>query len=316
MASLKQIEGGFSETSKYNLKLYNEYLQKLVKQVVELQSNVKKASKQIQNTVMVKGKWYDDSAAKFAFWWNNNTTKASGLADGVDKLNNVSTVAEELVRITGVDVSVQMSKSKKFAQSYLKHKYIVDFSKGSEHIHEIENITKKTLGNIAQIECDENAELLADKQALSTMIKSISKAFDNIDSAITEIKKLVKNYVIEGKALKLKGLDSTTLNKKIQNVKGHLDAISQELYNRLKADQDSNNLTDSDLKKALSTNYSKNSSGKSSSKKNSSAGVTVTADNGKVTVVADDGGKKPEVVADNGNVTVVADNGKVTVEKD
>ncbi len=271
MAKLSTIEGGFDETSHYDLKQYNEYLSDLVKQVVKLQRNVKIVSNEVKNTVMVRGKWYDDAAEDFAKWWNN--TSKEGLADGIDKLNNISTVAEELTRITAVDVCEKMKKSKKLGRSYEKHTYIANFAKGNEYIYDIENITKKSLGEIPETTCDPNTKFMADKQSLSNMINKISSSFDNIDEAIDKIRKLVQKNLIEGDALKLKGLSPETLKNKTNNVKKHMDAICEELFNILKNSQEDNNLTDKELKKALSNDFYKSSS---SSKKKSSTG-TATA---------------------------------------
>lgn len=91
---------------------------------------------------MVRGKWYDDATATFAAWWNNTNTNEKGLVDGINRLNNISTVAEELFKITAVDVCVQMKVSKKFGKSYQRHTYITNFAKGNVYIYNIENITK------------------------------------------------------------------------------------------------------------------------------------------------------------------------------
>ncbi len=255
MAKLSTIEGGFDETAYYDLKQYNEYLSNLVKQVVILQKNIKIVSKEIQNTVMVRGKWYDDAAADFALWWNNSSK--GGLDDGIDVLNHISTVAEELTRITSVDVCTQMKKSKKLGRSYEKHTYIANFAKGNEYIYDIENITKKSLGEIAETTCDPNTKFMADKQSLSNMINKISSSFGNIDEAIDKIKKLIQKNLIEGDALKLKGLSYNEIKKKTNRAKEHMDVISENLYNVLKTNQEDNNLTDKELKNALSNTYAK-----------------------------------------------------------
>ena len=117
--NLSSLTGKFDETAKYNLDKYNTYLNTLRGHTVAIQKDVKEVAKQIMATVMQRGKWYDDSAAEFANWWND----VKGVSDGIDKLNGISTTMEELVRITAVEVSHELAKSKQTKSSYKGYTY-------------------------------------------------------------------------------------------------------------------------------------------------------------------------------------------------
>ena len=145
MANLANLNGKFEKSGIYKPQQYSEiYLKKLVNYVNNIQDNVKKIANQFHSTVMVEGKWYDDCAAEFAKWWNDNGNPM----DGISCLNQISTIVEELVRITAVNVCVQMMSLESISKTASNYSYIVNFGKGNEYIYGIENITKKSLGNI------------------------------------------------------------------------------------------------------------------------------------------------------------------------
>ena len=147
MPKLKELSGKFKADGQYNLAEYNLYLNSLVLSSKEIQTEVRNVARRFIETIMVEGKWYDDSAASFASWWNT---------EGVVCLNKISTVVEELVRITATDVCHKMKKSEQTAKSYKKYGKIQKFAdSGDQYILGIENITKATLGTIQSTECRE-----------------------------------------------------------------------------------------------------------------------------------------------------------------
>ena len=246
---LKELSGKFNADGKYNLAEYNLYLNSLVLSVKEIQTSVRNVAKQFIETVMVENKWYDDSAASFASWWNE---------DGVIRLNKISTVAEELVRITATDVCHKMKKSEQTAKSYKKYGKIQKFADaGDQYILGIENITKDKLGAIGKTECREGAVIIAQPESLTTLANTVSTSFDRIDEHITQIKKLITVNLINGQAIKFSGLSSEVLKNKVKNVKEHLETIQYELYTRMLSAQNITNDTTKQIKAALTTNYVK-----------------------------------------------------------
>lgn len=253
MPKLSSLSGKFNADGKYHLDKYDQYLGKLVKKTVEIQKNIKKIAKELHEVVMKEGKWYDDSAAEFALWWNN-IKGVSG--DGVDRLNAISTTVEELVRITAVDVCREIKKSKQLGKSYSKYAKIAKFASAKDqYILGIENITKKSIGNITPTKCREGATLLANGQELTGMVNVISVAFDEIDMEIDGIHKIIENNLIQGKAISFKGLSSSVLRAKVKKLRQHMEAISKVLYQKISEDQNATNETSKKVKQALEREY-------------------------------------------------------------
>lgn len=198
---------------------------------------------------MKEEKWYDDSAAEFALWWNN-IKGVSG--DGVDRLNSISTVVEELVRITATDVCRQIKKSKQLGKSYTKYTKIAKFANATNrYILGIENITRNTLGNITPTKCREGATLVANSEALMTMVNKISSAFDSIQKELEQLCKIIDKYLIEGVAISFKGLNYSVLDTKKRKVIRYMDDISKVLYTKLSEDQNATNETTNNIKRVL-----------------------------------------------------------------
>lgn len=250
---LSSISGGLNEGGRYRPKLYAEnYLKPLVKHVKSVQTNVEKVSRTIKSTVMVRGKWYDDCAANFAEWWNN-TNKS--MIDGIDLLNRISSVVEELVRITASDVCKAMMASEAMCKTAANQNYIVQFSKGSAYVLGIKNITKKSLGDITETTCKDNADMVADKASLDSMISALSNAFEQIEGEMKEIQALIKKHIIDGATIDFKGkLDSSTLKAKVFQVNSAMETIQDNLCNQLDKDSRVINTTTAKLKGALENN--------------------------------------------------------------
>ena len=256
MAKLSSLNGQFDESGTYNLKKYDQqFLKPLAGKVKVVQNHVKKVAKQFHSTIMVEGKWYDDCAAEFAKWWNDN----GSAMDGVFLLNRISTIVEELVRITAVDVCKEMVSLKSMKKSASQYPYIVNFGKGSEYIYDIENITKKTLGDIPVTVCNANVKMEANKASLEAMIKAVASAFETINEQMESIGRLVNQHLIQGNTISFKGLNTTVLNNKISLGKKALNEIQYQLYKQLNEDKDNTNLTTKQLKSALQTDYTKGS---------------------------------------------------------
>ena len=254
MANLASLTGKFDKSGTYKPKQYSEvYLKKLVDCVNNVQSNVKKVSNQLHNTVMVEGKWYDDCAAEFAKWWNDN----GSTMDGVNCLNQISIIVEELVRITAVNVCVEMMSLVSIAKTAGKQTYIANFGKGNEYIYGIENINKKNLGNIAKTECNDEVGMTANQESLNNMVKEITSAFEAINENVKQIQQLIKYHLLEGNTISFSGLDGSTLNQKINKINNCMETIQNNLYSKLQEDQNNTNLTTKQLKSVLETNYSK-----------------------------------------------------------
>ena len=224
MPKLKELSGKFKADGQYNLAEYNLYLNSLVLSTKEIQTEVRNVARRFIDTVMVEQKWYDDAAASFAGWWDT---------EGVVCLNKISTVVEELVRITATDVCHKMKKSEQTAKSYKKYGQIQKFADAADQYVLIDNITKKDLGTIGKTECKEGAVIIAEENALTTLANSVSASFDRIDDHITQIK--------------------------------HLEVIQSQLYNRMLSAQNITNDTTKEIKAALTTNYVKGSEGLGSS---------------------------------------------------
>lgn len=250
---LSSISGGLKQGGTYRPKLYAEnYLKPLVNHVKSVQTNVKKVSKTIKSTVMVQGKWYDDCAANFAEWWNN-TNKS--MSDGIDLLNRISSVVEELVRITASDVCKAMMASEAMCKTAVKQDYIVKFSKGSAYVLGIENITKKSLGEITETTCKDNADMVANDASLKSMISVLSKAFEEIEKDVKKIQQLIEKHIIGGATIDFKGqLNSATLKAKVSQVNSAMETIQDNLYNQLDKDSRVINTTTDKLKEALQNN--------------------------------------------------------------
>ena len=271
MPKLSSLKGKFNQSGTYKLKEYDQkYLKPLTNSVKELQSNVKKVAKQFHNTVMVEGKWYDECAAEFAKWWNDDSDKT----DGVQYLNRISTVAEEFVRITAVDVCKEMVSLKSMSKSANKHPYISKFGKGNVYVDGIENITRKSLGAIAKTECSDGVAMTANKENIEKMIKGVSNAFDEINTQIGKIEKLINTHLIQGNTISFKGLNSTVLKSKVKQVKNCLNQIQDNLYKQLEADKENTNLTTKMLQKALETDYTKTGSSTTSKSGSGATGTT------------------------------------------
>ena len=246
---LKELSGKFNADGQYNLAEYNLYLNSLVLSSKEIQTEVRNVARKFIETIMVEGKWYDDSAAEFAQWWDSQ---------GVAHLNKISTVVEELVRITATDVCHKMKKSEQTAKSYKKYGKIQKFAdSGDQYVLGIENITKDKLGYIKSTECREGAVLMAEEQALTSLANTVSTQFDRVDEHITQIKKLITVNLINGEAIKFAGLESSVLKNKVNNVKEHLEEIQNALYNNMQNAQNITNDTTKQIKAVLSTNYVK-----------------------------------------------------------
>ncbi|MCI8760782.1 MAG: hypothetical protein HFJ34_06720 [Clostridia bacterium] len=251
MPKLSSLSGKFKADGKYHLDKYEEYLDKLVKSTINIQTNVKKVANELHAVVMKEEKWYDDSAAEFALWWNN----IKGVyGDGVDRLNSISSTVEELVRITAVDVCREMKKSKQMKKTHIEYSKITKFSNATDqYILGIENITKKSLGNITPTKCRTGATLTANAQALLPMVNNISHAFDKMDTDLNTVHKIVENYLIQGKAISFSGLNSTVLKNKIKKAKQHMKDISEVLYQKISEDQSTSNDTSKRIRNVLET---------------------------------------------------------------
>ena len=245
---LKELSGRFNADGQYNLAEYNLYLNSLVLSSKEIQTEVRNVARRFIDTVMQEKKWYDDAAASFAAWWNT---------EGVVHLNRISTVVEELVRITATDVCHKMKNSKQTEKSYSKYEKIRKFADSADQYVLIDNITKETLGFIESTECREGAVIIAEPQQLTNLASSVSASFDRIDEHITQIRKLITVNLINGQAIKFSGLSSEVLKNKVKNVKEHLETIQYELYTRMLNAQNVTNDTTKQIKAALSTNYIK-----------------------------------------------------------
>lgn len=253
MPKLSSLSGKFNADGKYHLDKYDKYLGKLVKKTVNIQKDIKKIAKELHAVVMKEEKWYDDSAAEFALWWNN-IKGVSG--DGIDRLNAISTTVEELVRITAVDVCREIKKSKQLGKSYSKYAKITKFASAKDqYILGIENINKKSIGNITPTKCREGATLVANGQALTGMVDKISIALDDIDVEIDEIHRMIEFSLIQGEAISFKGINSSVLRAKVKKAKQHMEAISKVLYQKILADQNSTNATSKKVKEALEREY-------------------------------------------------------------
>ncbi len=250
--NLDSLSGNFKADGRYNLSAYNTYLQNLVEYVKDLQDNVIKISNELKENVMVQGKWYDDCAANFANWWND----IKGAMDGVDCLNRISTEAEELVEITAVSVCKQMAKSEQTMESYQNYDMIKKFARGNKY-EIIQDITKQKLGNIAETKCREGVTLEANQNALQNMVVAIGNQLKLIDHRITDIKTIITNNLINGAAIEFSGLDTSTLNRKVNTVRDRLDRIQDKLYTEIDKDQQITNENTAILKSALSKDYKK-----------------------------------------------------------
>lgn len=250
--NLAEISGKFNADGRYKLDWYNIYLTNLTSFVKELQSNIKIIATEFRDTVMVENKWYDDSAAEFAKWWND----VAGQKDGIDCLNKISSIVEELVRITAVNVCTQMKQSAQTKNSYQNYPYIVKYAKGDVYV-EIENINKKMLGMITTTECKTGVTIEANKAALTSMVSSVSNAFKIINENLDKIESLITSNLIQGKAISFSGFDSNLLKRKINAGKSRLEEIQTRLYSKLLEDQEASNLTTKELKAALTTNFIK-----------------------------------------------------------
>lgn len=270
---LSSISGGVKQGGTYKPKLYAEnYLKPLVNHVKSVQTNVKKVSKTIKSTVMVQGKWYDDCAANFAEWWNN-TNKS--MSDGIDLLNRISSVVEELVRITASDVCKAMMASETMCKTAAKQNYIVKFSKGSAYVLGIENITKKTLGEITETTCKDNADMVANDASLKSMISVLSKAFEEIEKDVKKIQQLIEKHIIGGATIDFKGqLNSATLKAKVSQVNSAMETIQDNLYNQLDKDSRVINTTTTKLKGALENNTNSQTTAGNSYANNAGAGAS------------------------------------------
>lgn len=251
MSKLSSLSGKFNADGKYHLDQYEEYLSKLVKATINVQANIKKVAHELHAVVMKEEKWYDDSAVEFALWWNN-IKGVSG--DGVDRLNLISSTVEDIVRITALDVCREMKKSSQMKKSYMEYNKITKFSNATDqYILGIENITKKSLGDITPTKCRVGATLTANAQALLPMVNNISHAFDKIDTELDTIHKIVESYLIQGKAISFSGLNSSVLKSKIKQSKQKMKDISEVLYQKISNDQSTSNETSKKIRNVLET---------------------------------------------------------------
>lgn len=251
---IKGLSSGFNADGRYSLEKYNLYLKDLTEKAQMIQKEVKHISATIRQVVMVPGCWYDECARTFAEWWNDVKEQV----DGLDCLNRISSEVEELVEITASRVCVDMSKSNQVKETALKQEYIKKYSTGNKYSADLlEDITKKTLGQIESTTIKEGITLEANKDRLREMSMAVGSSLDQINRRIDEIKVLVTKNLISGEAIEFTGLDSSTLNRKVNTVKDRLDRIQDELYKQISLVQDETNTTTKIIKENLNRDFSK-----------------------------------------------------------
>lgn len=230
MGVLDGIVGTIDSGSEYDLQAYQNYLANLMSKVINSQYNIEMMAKEITSTVMVEGKWYDDCAAAFARWWNDD----SGEKDGVDYLNGLSTILENLVKITAAQVCMDMRNSTTMRTSYSAYSLISDFANGDPYIHGIRNMTKADLGQIGETVCRAGVKNSANGEQINSMVARVSECADTIKSNIKEICNSIQEDLIEGRALKIKGLDSSILEDRKRDMLFRVNTIVERLSNELK----------------------------------------------------------------------------------
>ncbi len=230
MGVLDGIVGTIDSGSEYDLQAYQNYLANLMSKVINSQYNIEVMAKEITSTVMVEGKWYDDCAAAFARWWNDD----AGEKDGIDYLNGLSTILENLVKITATEVCVDMRNSTTMRASYSAYSLINDFANGSPYIHGIRNMTKADLGQIRETVCRAGVKNSANGEQINSMIGRVSECADTIKSNVKEICNSIQEDLIDGRALKIKGLDSSILEDRKRDMLFRVNTIVERLSNELK----------------------------------------------------------------------------------
>lgn len=251
--TLAELNGKFEASAKYNLDAYNTYLEKLRGHTVKIQGDIKAVADALKACVMVPGKWYDDTAADFALWWND----VAGQSDGIDRLNGISSIMEQFIRVTALDLSDHLcspnSPTYKSAKGYT---YISKYADAkTPYIWGVQDLNKKALGTISETKTRAGVTLTADKNAITTMITDVGKNLDDINTRIDKVKKLIQTNIVEGTAIKVVDLDASVLNKYTTSIKKRLDDIQDELYVRLLEDASRHKIANNTLKSALKKDY-------------------------------------------------------------
>lgn len=248
MGALQGIVGHFDSGSEYDLNVYNsQYLANLISKVVNSQYNMEIMAKEITSTVMVEGKWYDDCAAEFAQWWND----IKGQKDGLDYLNGLSTILEQLVKITAADVCSDMRGSHNLGESYKLYPFIEEFASGNYYIHGIRNLTKNDLGEVREIKCRQGVKMTANAQAINSMISKVSECADTITNNIKEICADIQEYLIDGRALKIKGLDSSVLEGRKKDMISRVETIIDHIITEFKKDKENIERDEATIKRTM-----------------------------------------------------------------
>lgn len=247
MGVLQGIVGHFDSGSEYDLNAYNEYLTNLISKVVNSQYNMEIMAKEITSTVMVEGKWYDDCAAEFAQWWND----IKGQKDGIDYLHGLSTVLELLVKITAADVCTDMMGSHNLGVSYEMYPLVSEFARGNCYIHGIRNLTKNDLGEVREIKCRVGTKMTANAQAINSMISKVSECADIITNNVKEICADIQEYLIDGRALKIKGLDSSVLEGRKKDMISRVETIVDHITTEFKKDKENIERDEATMKRTM-----------------------------------------------------------------
>lgn len=247
MGALQGIVGHFDSGSEYDLNAYQDYLMKLVANVQIVQGHMEMMAKEITGTVMVEGKWYDDCAAEFAQWWND----VKGQKDGIDYLHGLSTIVENLVKITAADVCSDMMGSHNLGVSYELYPFVSDFAKGNCYIHDIRNLTKNDLGEVREIKCRQGVKMTANAQAINSMISKVSESADMITNKVKEICADIQEYLIDGRALKIKGLDSSALEGRKKDMISRVNTIVERITEEFKKDKENIERDEATMKRTM-----------------------------------------------------------------
>lgn len=247
MGVLSGIVGQFDSGSEYSLNEYTEYLTKLCSRVVTSQTNIENMAKEITNTVMVEGKWYDDCAAEFAQWWND----VAGQKDGVDYLQGISTILENLVRITAAEVCADMRNSSNLGVSYELYPVIGEFASGNCYIRGIKEIKKADLGEVRETKCKMGSKVTANGDAINGMVRNVSEYADTIINNVKDICNDIQEYLIDGRALKIKGLNTAVLEERKRDMINRANTIVERLGAQLQKDKTNIETDEATMKRTM-----------------------------------------------------------------
>lgn len=213
----------FITNSEFRIGEYENCLQRIIEHTVKLQSDVEKISKTIEQNVMVKECWWDNTAEDFADWWNFKDSSS-----GIARLNKISTIAEELVEIVGANISKALIQADQTRVTANESSTIKTFANKGTYSQGIKNLTKSSFVTISG-RCSKNDKLIAEPKKLNAMTKTIDSCFKDIDEQIEIIAKSITKYLIEGMGLKIDGFNASTLKTKVNNVKECSNDIQKHL---------------------------------------------------------------------------------------